>query len=170
MKAQNVDLTVYIQGHTFVGSVTIPKGVRLTDFLNNGFQPQTDFLVLEGVTAKLTNGSRETSKVVYINKKSIQMITTHDLGTTRGIGAMDGPKQYPYIQKRQKRATINLPGFKLHGYLYCAETREVADLFTEKQRFLPCTDTLIYNVSGDSNWKAEFASVNKDHISSFKED
>ena len=170
MAPHNVDLTVYIQGHTFVGTVTIPKEVRLTDFLNNNFQSHTGFLILKNVTAKLTNGTRETSNTIHINKKSIQMVTAKDFNSTRGIGANDGPKQYPYVQKQPKRATIHLPGFKLHGYLYCAGEREVADLFTGEQKFLPCTDTLIYNTNGDNSWKTEFASVNRDHVSSFKEE
>ena len=170
MNAQNVDLTVYLQGRTLVGTLTIPKGLRLSDFLNNGGKSRSDFLTLTDVTAKLTNGTRETINTVYINKKSIQMITTEDSDSTRGIGALDGSKQYPFIQKQPRRATIHLPGFELHGYLYCTEAREVADLFTEERKFLPCTDTLIYDVDGDNSWKTEFATINKDHISCFKEE
>ena len=169
MNAQSVALSVYIQGRTIIGTVSIPEGVRLTDFLNDRPKTRNAFLALSDVTIQYNEGGKETSKTVHINKNSIQMITT--LGSDyRGIGAKDGSKQYPFIQKRPVRATIHLPGFKLIGYLYCAETREVTDLLAEEQPFLPCTDTIIYDVQRDSRWKTAFATINKSYISCFKED
>jgi hypothetical protein len=169
MNAQSLALVVYMPGRTLVGTVSIPEGLRLSDFLNDRPKTQTAFLTLTDVTIKLADGTKETLKTVYINKKSIQIITTLDSDSARGIGAKDGPKQYPFIQKRPVRAKIYLPGYELSGYLYCTETRGATDLFTEEQTFIPCTDTLIYDVNRDSRWKTDFATINKNHVSCFEE-
>ena len=169
MNAQSVALAVYMEGRTVIGTVLIPEELRLSDLLNDRPKTQTAFLTLTDVTIKLNDGTKETSKTVHINKNSIQMITTLE-SDSRGIGAKDGPKQYPFVQKRPVRATIHLPGYELSGYLYCTETRGITDLFTEELTFLPCTDTLIYDVNRDSQWKTDFATINKNHVSCFEED
>ena len=168
MNAQNLAVVVYMQGRTLVGTISIPEGLRLSDFLNDRPKTQTSFLTLTDVTVKLSNSIRETLETVYINKKSIQIITTLEGDSARGIGAQDGPKQYPFVQKRPVRATIHMPGYELNGFLYCTQTKRVTDLFTDEQTFIPCTDTLIYDVNRDSRWKTVFATINKNHVSCFK--
>ena len=168
MNAQSVALTVYTEGRTIIGTISIPEGLRLSDLLNDKATRQPPFLTLIDVTIKLIDGTKETSKIAHINKRSIQMVTTLE-SDSRGIGANDGPKPYPFTQKRPVRVTIQLTGFELSGYLYCAETKGITDLFTEEQSFMPCTDTMIYDVNSDSRWKADFAVINKNHVSCFKE-
>jgi hypothetical protein len=143
-----------MEGRAITGTISIPEGLRLSDLLNDRATRQQPFLTLKDVTIKLID--------------SIQMVTTLE-SDSRGIGANDGPKPYPFTQKRPVRATIQLTGFELSGYLYCAETKGITDLFTEEQSFIPCTDTMIYDVNRDSRWKADFAAINKNHVSCFKE-
>jgi hypothetical protein len=169
MSTQSLALIVYMQGRTLVGTVSIPEGTRLSDYLNDKPRAQGEFLTLKDVTIKLIDGTKETSKTAYINKKSIQMVATLDSDSVRGIGAKEGPKQYPFVQKRPVRATVHLPGYELSGYLYCTEARGVTDLFTEEVTFLPCTDTMIYDVNGGSRLKTDFATINKNHVSCFEE-
>ena len=169
MNAQSVALAVYIQGRILIGTVSVPEGLRLSDLLNDRPKTQTAFLTLTDVTIKLADGAKETLKTVHINKNSIQMITTLE-SDSRGIGANNGPKPYPFTQKRPVLTTIHLPGYELSGYLYCTETRGVMDLFTDGQSFIPCTNTQIYDVNRDNRWKTDFATINKNHVSCFKED
>jgi len=169
MNVQSVAVAVYMEGRTLIGTVSIPEGSRLSDFLNDRPKTQAEFLTLTDVTIKIIDGTKETLKTVYINKKSIQMITTLEGDSARGIGAKDGPKQYPFIQKLPVRTTIHLPGYELSGYLYCTQTRGIADLFTQEQTFIPCTDAMICDVNEDIRWKTDFATINKNHVSCFEE-
>jgi len=168
MITQSVALAVHIEGRTLVGTVSIPEGSRLSDFLNNRTKTQTDFINLSDVSIKNVDGTQETSKTVYVNKQSIQMITTLETDSARGIGANGGIKHYPYVKKIPVRTTISLPGYRLNGYLHFPEVKEAA-IFSEERTFIPCTDSLIYDVNKDSRWKIEFAAINKNHISCFEE-
>ncbi len=163
MNTQSVDLSVYMEGRAITGTISIPEGLRLSDLLNDRTARQSPFLTLIDVTIKLIDGTKETSKTAHINKRSIQMVTTLE-SDSRGIGAKDGPRPYPFTQKRPVRATVQLTGFELSGYLYCAETKGITDLFTEEQSFMPCTDTMIYDVNRDSQWKVDFAATNINHV------
>jgi len=96
------------------------------------------------------------------------MVTTLE-SDYRGMSSNDGPKQYPFIEKQPVRATIRLPGYELNGCLYCMGTREVTDMFTDEQSFMPVTDTLIHDVNSDSRWKTDFVSINKNHVLCLKE-
>jgi hypothetical protein len=168
LNTQNVALAVYIDGSTLTGTLSIPEGSRISDFLNDKTKTKTGFINLTDVTVKHSDGKRETSKAVYINKQSIRMITTLENDSARGIGAKDGRKQYPFVKKLPVRTTIQLPGYELCGYLHFTENDGVS-LFAEDRTFIPCTDTLIYDMNKDSQWKIEFAALNKNHISCFEE-
>jgi len=168
MNTQSLALTVYIEGRCLIGNVSIPKGSRISDFLNDTTKTKNDFITLTDVAIKYRDGKKETSKTVYINKQSVQMITTLEPDSSRGIGAKDGPKYYPFVKKIPVRTSIHLPGFEIIGYLHFAEETGVS-LFAEERTFIPCTDTLICDVNENSRWKMEFAALNKSHISCLEE-
>ncbi len=168
MNNQEIALTVHINSHTLVGNLSIPEGSRISDFLNNKTLLKTDFIKLTDVTVKNKTHKKETLKTVYINKNSIQMITTLETDSARGIGAKAGQKFYPYTKKIAQRKTISLPGYELNGYLYSSEADDAAFL-NDERTFIPCTDTQVYDIDEDKRWKIEFAALNKNHISCFAE-
>jgi len=168
MSTQSVDIAVYTEGRTLIGTVSIPEGLRLSDFLNDRNKAKHDFIKLTNVTINLVDGTKETSKNVYVNKQSITMITTLEPDSTRGIGAEHGYKKYPFVKKLPVRAAILLPGYELSCYVHFTEAREAA-IFTKEQNFLPCTDTMVYDVDKDCRWKIDFAAINKNYISCFEE-
>jgi hypothetical protein len=168
MNSQSVSVVAYIDGRSLVGNISIPEWARLSDFLNDKTATAPDFISLTDVSIKHVNGTKEISKTVYINKQSIQMITTLENDSARGIGSKDGPKRYPFVNKTPVRTTIRLPGYELSGYLHSPELKEAA-VFNEDRTFIPCTDSQIYDIKKDSRWKIDFAAINKNHISCFEE-
>jgi hypothetical protein len=120
------------------------------------------------VTIKHNGGKKETSKTVFVNKQSIQMITTLETNSARGIGAKEGTKHYPFVKKVPIRKTIHMSGYELSGYLHFTDAKEDA-IFTDDRTFIPCTDTMIYDIDKDNRWKIEFAALNRNHISCFEE-
>lgn len=98
------------------------------------------------------------------------MLRTLDKDSARGIGAKDGPKKYPFIDKVPVRVTIHLPGYELNGYLHCTDVHEVAHVLAQDLTFVPCTDNKVYDVDKDEWLSADFIAINKAQISSFRQE
>ena len=168
--AQSVNVVVCMAGRDIIGSLQIPDGLRISDYLNDRPKIQSDFLCLKEATIKIEDGTRETLQTVYINKKSVQMITTLEADLAQGIGALAGRKPYPFTKKRPIRTKIHLSGYELGCFLHHAESSGITDLFTQEQTFIPCTQPTIYDFNSNSHWKVGFAMINKNHVSCFEEE
>ena len=157
---QNVAVTVHTQEQVLTGVVSLSPRKRLSDFLNSDFTKQSDssgmFLKLTDVTIDRGDGIKGRARTIYINKEAIQMLRTLENDSARGIGAKDGPKQYPFVHKSPVRATMYLLGY------------EIPRLLTQELAFLPCTDTKIRSVSEDYSWDAGFVAVNRRQICSLQ--
>ncbi len=171
MSTQNVAVSVYMHEQTLTGNIQVPHLKRLSDLLNYNPGGQADtFITLTDVTMTLADGTKGRAKTVYINKKSIYMITTIDDDSARGIGGQAGLKRYPYVHKLPVRANIQLPGYEINGYLHCTDAQNVTELLGSGLAFIPCTKTKIRDVNKHTWWETEFVSVNKSQISCFRQD
>ncbi len=165
MSTQNVAVSVHLNEQTLTGNIQVPHLKRLSDFLNYNPGGQADsFITLTDVAMTLADGIKGRAKTVYINKKSIYMITTIDDGSTRGIGAQEGLKRYPFVKKLPVRVNIQLPGYEINGYLHLADTEKVTEVLGRGLAFVPCTKTKVRDVNKDTWWKTEFVSVNRSQI------
>ncbi len=173
MSTQNVAVSVHLNEKTLAGYIQIPHLKRLSDLLNCNPEWQADtsdtFITLTDVTMTFVDGRKERAKTVYINKKSIHMITTIDNDSTRGIGARKGLKRYPFVHKLPVRVNIQLPGYEINGYLHCTDAQNVTEVLGSGLAFIPCTKTKVRDVNKDTWWKTEFVSVNRSQISSFRQ-
>lgn len=174
MSMQSVVVAVHMQTQVLTGSVSLPSGKRLSDLLNSNPKEQSNtssmFLELTDVEISNANGSKERAKTIYINKNSIHMLRTLQYDSARGIGARDGPKKYPFIDKVPVGVTIRLPGYDLNGYLHCTNIQQVAQVLAQKLAFVPCTNSKIHDVNRDEWLNADFIAINKSQISSFRQE
>ena len=171
MSTQTVAVSVHLNEQTLTGNIQVPHLKRLSDLLNHNPGGQADsFITLTDVAMTLADGTKGRAKTVYINKKSIYMITTIDDGSTRGIGAQEGLKRYPFVHKLPVRVNIQLPGYEINGYLHCTGKQKVTELFGSGLAFVPCTKTKVHDVNKDIWWETDFVSVNRNQISCFRQD
>ena len=174
MNMQNVAVVVDMWEQVLTGVVSLPPGIRLSDFLNGDSIGQSDgsgtFLELSDVTISRADGTKESAETIYINREAIQMVRTLENDSARGIGAKDGPKQYPFVHKSPVRATMRMPGYEINGYLHCTNVQEIPQLLTQELAFLPCTDAKIRGVNGEYSWNAGFVAINRRQVYSFKHD
>lgn len=172
MDAVGIPVTLYVETQVLTGFVYPPRGKRLSDLLNNVVVGQSEdggkFLELSDVTISHTDGTRERPQTAYINKSTIQLVSTPDSDSGRGIGAKVGSKAYPFVQKSPVRVRIRLPGYELSGSMHCASGQRVWHLLEEKLMFLPLTDARIRTREKGLWWTAPFTVINREQIFSFQ--
>ncbi|MFC2062930.1 hypothetical protein ACFLS8_03185 [Chloroflexota bacterium] len=164
---KKVSITVYLATQNITGNILLPDGKRLSDILNRlSPYPDSDdaFIELSDVTISHSNGQVEKSPVSYVNKEAIQLVTTLDTNLARGIGAQDGSKQYPYIQKKPKWTKMCMPSYEVTGNLHYSERQRVSSLLQTNQTFLPLTDVRLRTTEDNDYWKVAFAAVNRNQI------
>jgi hypothetical protein len=173
MSIQNVAVSVHLNEQTLAGYIQIPHLKRLSDLLNCNPSGQADtsdtFITLTDVTMSYADGTKERARTVDINKKSIHMITTIDDDSTRGVGAQEGLKRYPFVHKLPVRVNIQLPGYEIHGNLHLTDAEKVTEVLGSGLAFVPCTKTKIRDVNKHTWWKTEFVSINRSQISCFRQ-
>jgi len=169
---EKIPVFVYLYAQTIAGNVSLPNGKRLSDFLNSSVVGQPDsssmFIELTDVTISHADGTKEKAQKSFINKTSIQLLTTLDENLARGIGAKDGQKQYPYVYKSPVRARMRMPSYELTGNIHCASGQRTPRLLEEELMFLPLTDARIRVSTGGDWWGANFVAVNRKQIFSLQ--
>jgi len=169
---EQIPVFVYLDAQTITGNISLPRGKRLSDLLNSSVvgQPEnsTMFLELTDVTISHADGTKEKAQTSFVNKANIQLLTMLDEDLARGIGAKDGPKQYPYVHKSPVRARMHMPTLELTGNIHCASGQRVPQLLEEEFMFLPLTDARIRVSKGGNWWGAAFVVVNRRQIFSLQ--
>ncbi|MBA7682381.1 hypothetical protein ES703_90731 [subsurface metagenome] len=169
---EKIPVFVYLDAQTIVGNVSLPSGKRLSDLLNSSVmgQPEssTMFLELTDVTISHADGTKEQVQTSFINKTTIQLLTTLDENLARGIGAKDGPKRYPYVHKSPVRARMRMPSYEITGNIYCTNGQRTPQLLEEELMFFPLTDARIRVSTGGDWWGANFVAVNRRQIFSLQ--
>ena len=105
-----IRVCIHLDSHTVTGNVSLPRGKRLSDLLNGSIVGQAEhntmFLELTDVIISHADGTEEKTQTSFINKATIQLLTTLDEDLARGIGAKDNSKHYPYVHKSPVRARM----------------------------------------------------------------
>jgi hypothetical protein len=170
-------IKLYMQTQVLVGYIyyaPTPEA-RLLDALNGlsdmGPVKRGRFLELSNVTIQYTNGRQEKLPVSYINKATVQLAGTlagADVG--RGIGAQDGHKSYPFIEKSPVPVRIETQSYVVTGNMYRVAFQKVWQVLEDTPTFLPLTHALICTVATGVQERVSFVAVNKEHILSLQEE
>jgi hypothetical protein len=159
MAEQHVSVTVYTDSGIFKGKLALSAEARLSDFINI----PAPFLHLKGGQVNNAAGTPDNPNEMYINKKSIRMLTTAANDDARGAGAKG--KMYPYVNKKQVRVKIHVSHYEISGNLHSFDEGSIHQLLQLQSQFLPCTDVNIIDLRNNTSSNADFAALNLHNIS-----
>jgi hypothetical protein len=170
-------IKLYMPTQVLIGNIyyaPTPEA-RLLDALNGltdrGPIKRGRFLELTDVTIQHIDGKKEKLKVSYINKATVQLaVTLGDANSGRGIGALDGPKSYPFVEKTPTPVHIETHDYLISGNMYRINYQKVWNVLEDMQTFLPLTHCEVYTVANGTREMFPFIAVNKEHILSLQEE
>jgi hypothetical protein len=170
-------IKLYMPTQVLIGSIfyaPTPEA-RLLDALNGvadrGPMKKGRFLELTDVTIQHADGRKEKLKTSYINKSTVELaITLGDADISQGIGAQQGPKSYPYVEKSQLPVRIETADYVVNGNMYHLSYQKVWSVLEEAPEFLPITHAQICTNANNTLESVPFVAVNKDHILSLQEE
>jgi len=170
-------IKLYMQTQVVIGSISYAPTpeARLIDALNGvtdrGPVKKGRFLELTDVTIQHTDGSKEQLKISYINKSTIQLaVTLGDADSGRGIGAHDGPKLYPFVEKTPLPVHVKTSNYVIIGNMYHIRYQKVWIVLEDTALFLPITHAQVVTLSNGTIEMIPFVAVNKEHILSLQEE
>ena len=162
-------IKLYMQTQVVIGSISYAPTpeARLIDALNG----VTDRGPVTDVTIQHTDGSKEQLKISYINKSTIQLaVTLGDADSGRGIGAHDGPKLYPFVEKTPLPVHVKTSNYVIIGNMYHIRYQKVWIVLEDTALFLPITHAQVVTLSNGTIEMVPFVAVNKEHILSLQEE
>jgi hypothetical protein len=171
-------IKLYMQTQVLIGNIyyaPTPEA-RLLDALNGlsdmGPVKHGRFLELTKVTIQHTTGREEKLDVAYINKSTVQLAGNMSGGvnTGRGIGGLDGPKAYPFVEKSPVPVRIETHDYLVTGNMYHVSYQKIWHVLEDAQIFLPLTHVQVSNRANGIRERIPFAAVNKEHILSLQEE
>ena len=169
-------IKLYMQTQVVMGNISYAPTpeARLIDALNGitdkGPVKKGRFLELTDVTIQHSDGSKEKLKISYINKSTIQLAATlGDADSGRGIGAHNGPKLYPFIEKTPLPVRIETHDYVINGNMYHIRYQKVWIVLEDTAPFLPITHAQVVTLSNNTQEMIPFVAVNKEHILSLQE-
>jgi hypothetical protein len=170
-------IKLYMPTQVLIGSIyyaPTPEA-RLLDALNGvsdrGPVKKGRFLELSDVTIQHNDGRKEKLRTSYINKSIVEMaITLGDADISRGIGAQEGAKSYPYVEKSPLPVQIETADYVVYGNMYHMSYQKVWNVLEDAPEFLPITHAQIYTTVNNTFESVPFVAVNKDHILSLQEE
>ena len=160
MAEQHISVTVYTDSGVFKGKLALSAEARPSDFINVPAQ----FLHLKG--GQVNNASAplpDNLHKMYINKKSIRMLTTAAIDDARGAGAKG--KLYPYVNKKQVRVKIHMSHYEISGNFHSFDEGSIHQLLQQQSQFLPCTNVNILDLRNSTSSDTDFAALNMHNIS-----
>lgn len=165
---------LYMQTQVLSGFFYHPYEERLLDLLNGISvrrpEGQGRFLELSDVTIEYTDGEKERLPAAYINKAIIQLATTPDGDSARGIGAKVGPKPYPFVEKSPVPVRLRTPAYTVTGSMHRASNQRAWHVLEERPMFLPLTTVEIRTLANVIVAKVPFVAANRDQILSLEEE
>ncbi len=167
MDATNqLSIKLYLQTQVISGYLHNPANERLTNILSRIAvrrpESRAVFLQLSEVTVQHGDGREETLPSAYISKTAIEMATTLEADSGRGLGAEPRSRLYPFVEKSAVRVRLRTPGYVIAGNLYRAAHQMVWQVLEETLTFLPLTDAEIGALANGDRWNAPFVAVNKE--------
>ena len=170
-------IKLYMPTQVLIGSIfyaPTPEA-RLLDALNGiadrGSMKRGRFLELTDVTIQHADGRKEQLKTSYINKSTVELaITLVDADISQGIGAQQGSKSYPYVEKSPLPVRIETADYVVKGNMYHLSYQKVWSVLEDAPEFLPITHAQICTNANNTMESVPFVAVNKDHILSLQEE
>ena len=170
-------IKLYLQKQVLIGNIyyaPTPEA-RLLDALNGlsdlGPVKRGQFLELTDVTVEHSDGRKEKLRVSYINKATVELaVTLGDADSGRGLGAEDGPKAYPFVQKSPVPVRIETTNYLINGNMYRVAYQKIWHILEDTLIFLPITHARISRLAQDESENISFIAVNKEHILSLQEE
>lgn len=160
-------VTLYIGTQVWTGYIYRYYEGRLLDLLNGvSKQPEKRgrFLALNDVTIQSADGKKERLPTAYINKATIELAATSEGDLARGLGAKEGYKPYPFVQKVSVPVELRTPAYAVIGNMHCTGWDELWRVFEERQTFLAVTDVSICALVNDVWRQVPFVAVNREQI------
>ena len=168
MDTQEISVTVYMESQIISGSISLQEHVRLSDYMNSTatFLRITDGVIYYPKEEKtVLNKKKTASKEIYINREAIQMITTIDSNTAKGVCA-NTKSYYPYVEKTPSKVIINTSNLEIEGSVYLSSKEGIDQLLEKGRTFLPCTKVKMHDFHKDRLIDAGFLAINKKQIQS----
>jgi len=138
----------------FTGILSLPDGVRLSDFLNS---PEKFFKFSEASTS---DGVIEQMNDIFVNKEAIKFVKT----TTNNDGRGLGQNYYLHIKNIPVRTKMLMTDYELSGNLYSRFTEDIAHLLETKATFLPCTEARVRHLNSNVTSDVGFVAVNRSKV------
>jgi hypothetical protein len=161
-------LTFYTETEIFLGLIKYPVEQRLSDFLNRGCVEERDakkaFLEVIDSSFIDADSKNDTQIRKYVNKTSVQLIGLSDSNVGRGIGAREGAKVYPYVEKLPVRVGLRLPTYIITGNMHYSNGQGLQDVLSQNSIFLPLTSAAITFLQDGVTSIKPFAVVNREQI------
>jgi hypothetical protein len=156
MIEQNVAVMIHTDSGVISGTLSIPAGMRLSDFINLPAQ----FLHLKSA---VVCGSSNNSDEIHVNKKAIKILSMATDSTCNGI--TNEKKGYPFVPKKPVGTKIFMMDYEVSGNLHSTSDCTLSKLLERNIQFLPCTDVTISHVSDNNTWSTTFSALNLNNIS-----
>ena len=173
-EAMGLPVTLCTVTHILSGSIYLYDDERLLDVLNGESTRRIDrrgrVLELTDVTIYKSDGKEENLPTVYVNKPAICLAATWNSDAGRGIGAMVGPKPYPFIEKLAVPVSVQLPRFSLTGNMHCTRGQMACHLLEETATFLPITNVEVHPLANGIWSNVPFVAANREQILSLQQE
>ena len=173
MVSEQLSVTFYTKKGRFTGSISLPRGARLIEVLNDGLaniqSNESAYIRLSDVTLLYEGGGRISYDVMYIAKSNILIVATPDRDTARGIGAQSGMKSPKFVQKSPVSVRLEIQEYTITGNIHCNYGETVLDLLNAKSMFLPLTDAKVRTPQTDRWELIPFLAVNRQEVFSVYE-
>jgi hypothetical protein len=171
-------IKLFMQTQVLTGNISYAPTpeARLLDALNGisdmGPVKRGKFLELTKVNIHHSNGKEEKLEVAYINKATVQIAGNMEGGINagRGLGALDGHKSYPFIEKSAVPVRIETQDYIVSGNMHRVSYQKIWHVLEDAQLFLPLTYVLVSSRTNGLRERLPFAAINKDHIVSLQEE
>ncbi len=160
------EATLYTENGVLTGFVHHLEEERLSDLLNDISDNQTrlgsQFLEFSD---NISQNQKNIDETITVKKTSIHLLTLADFNAGRGVGAKEGPKEFPYVSKKPTRVELLTPEYSLLGYVYCKVGQQPEDLLLrDTSDFLSLTDVSIHFPKEDFSYSIPYVAVNKGRI------
>ena len=161
---------LYVRNKLFDGSLrSLSPEIRLVDSLSGTITPhspetQREFVILTDVSLQPGCCGVEKTPFAYIKRSMIHIAATFSADSGRGLGAVPGPKRYPFINKSPFPVVLDTSDYEVKGNIYLTPSQQSWQLLENEPLFLPMTDAEICSLSNGTHWQVPFAAVNKDQI------
>jgi len=166
-KASWIKTVLCMPSRILSGFVYIYDDERLLDVLNNvSRRTESRSKVLELIDVEINNlqSGTEYQPSMYVKKSSICFIGTWEQNGGRGICTKKGYSDYPYVKKLPISVYLDLPSFKLHGYVHCARGQMASHLLEKQNVFLPMTNVEVQPSENKLWLDIAFVAVNLEQI------